>query len=84
MKLQKKSLQTSTKECSFEHSFFIYISILKNNAIEAVLQLNMDKRSVYIILSEGVIYDVKDSMANYCSLTKEEFQITKNDIVLED
>jgi hypothetical protein len=23
-------------------------------------------------------------MANYCSLTKEEFQITKNDIVLED
>ena len=25
-----------------------------------------------------------DTMANYCSLTKEEFQITKNDIVLED
>ena len=25
-----------------------------------------------------------DSMANYYSLTKEEFQITKNDIVLED
>ncbi|WP_155266052.1 hypothetical protein [Kandleria vitulina] len=23
-------------------------------------------------------------MANYCSLTKEEFQITKNDIVLKD
>jgi hypothetical protein len=48
----------------------------------------MDKRSVYIILSEGVIYDEnkesRDSMANYCSLTKEEFQITKNDIVLED
>ena len=48
----------------------------------------MDKRSVYIILSEGVIYDENnepgDTMANYCSLTKEEFQITKNDIVLED
>ena len=48
----------------------------------------MDKRSVYIILSEGVIYDEnkesRDSMANYCSLTKEEFQITKNDIVLKD
>lgn len=68
--------------------FFIYISILKNNAIEAVFQLNMDKRSVYIILSESVIYDEnkesRDSMANYYSLTKEEFQITKNDIVLED
>jgi hypothetical protein len=48
----------------------------------------MDKRSVYIILSEGVIYDEnkesRDSMANYYSLTKEEFQITKNDIVLKD
>ena len=25
-----------------------------------------------------------DTKANYCSLTKEEVQITKNDIVLED
>jgi hypothetical protein len=45
----------------------------------------MDKRSVYIILSEGVIYDEnKRTRRFYGSLTKEEFQITKNDIVLED
>ncbi|MEE0988438.1 MAG: hypothetical protein U0L02_03620 [Kandleria vitulina] len=30
------------------------------------------------------INEPRDSMANYYSLTKEEFQITKNDIVLED
>ena len=68
-------------------TFYIHFN-LKNNEIEAVFQLNMDKRSVYIILSESVIYDEnkesRDSMANYYSLTKEEFQITKNDIVLED
>jgi hypothetical protein len=45
----------------------------------------MDKRSFYIILSEGVIYDEnKRTRRFYGSLTKEEFQITKNDIVLED